>query len=264
MTDLHAHILPNLDDGPATMEESLAMVRKGWEEGIDTICATPHLMEEPSQEAVDRFTHSFQSFQEQISSHGPPVNLALGSEVYFQTGLEKILGFPGLTLNGTGKYLLIELPMQEIPRGAEQIIFSLVMAGMIPILAHPERNFSVLKDEALLEPIVRAGALIQVNAGSLEGQFGRQVKKTTLSLLKKGLVQLIGSDAHSAASRPVRLTGAVENAAQVVGQEMAQLMVTDYPQRILAGQPLPSNRPLPSEASRRTLLGKVWRGMTRK
>jgi protein-tyrosine phosphatase len=188
----------------------------------------------------------------------------LGSEVYFQSGLEKILDFPRLTLNGMGKYLLIELPMQEIPPGAERVIFNLIMAGIIPIVAHPERNFSVLKNEANLQPIIRAGALIQVNAGSLEGQFGRGPKRTALSLLGKGLVQLIGSDAHNATNRPVELAGAVENAARVVGQEKARLMVTAYPERILAGEPLPPDHPLPAEPSRDNLLHKVWRGITGK
>jgi protein-tyrosine phosphatase len=178
--------------------------------------------------------------------------------------MEKILAFPRLTLNGTGKYLLLEFPMQGIPPGAEKIIFGLVMGGVIPIVAHPERNFSVLKDETVLQPIIRMGTLIQVNAGSLEGQFGRQVKKTALSLLKRGLVQLVGSDAHNALDRSIELRGAVESAAQVVGSDIAQLLVTTNPERILAGEALSSHRPLPPEPPRDRFLHKVWRGMTGK
>lgn len=264
MIDLHTHILPGIDDGPSDMEESLAMVKMGCEAGIHTICATPHLMEEPSEEIVDRFVSSFQALKGRVSAHGLSINLLLGAEVYFQLGLEKILAFPRLTLNGTGKYLLLEFPMQGIPPGAENMIFDLVMGGVIPILAHPERNFSVLKDEAVLQPIVRMGALIQVNAGSLEGQFGRQVKKTALSLLKRGLVQLLGSDAHNALDRSIELKGAVECAAQVVGSDIAQLLVTANPERILAGEALSSHHPLPPEPPRGSFLHKVWRGMTGK
>jgi protein-tyrosine phosphatase len=264
MIDLHTHILPGIDDGPADMEESLAMVRMGWEAGIHTICATPHLMEAPSEEIVNRFASSFQALKERVSARGLPINLLLGAEVYFQPRMEKILGFPRLTLNGTGKYILLEFPMQGIPAGAESIIFDLIMGGGVPIVAHPERNLSVLKDEAVLQPIVRMGALIQVNAGSLEGQFGKQVKKTALSLLKKGLVQLVGSDAHNALDRAIQLRGAVESAAQVVGPDIAQLLVTANPERILAGEALPSYHPLPPESPRSGLLHKVWRGMTGK
>jgi len=264
MIDLHAHILPGIDDGAANMEEALAMVSMGWEAGIHTICATPHLMEVPSKEILDRFTNSFLALKERVSAHESSINLVLGSEVYFQPRMEKVLAFPRLTLNGTGKYLLLEFPMQGIPAGAEKIVFDLVMRGVIPIVAHPERNFSVLRNEAILQPIVRMGALIQVNASSLEGQFGKQVKKTALSLLRKGLVQIIGSDAHNAADRSVALRGAVQIAAQTVGQDIAQLLVTDNPEKILAGEALQSSLPLPPEPVRSGLLHKVWRGVTGK
>jgi len=264
MIDLHAHILPAVDDGSADIEESLAMVRMGWEEGIRTICATPHLLEAPNRELIDLFASSFQDLKERVLADGPPVNLVLGSEVYFQPEIERVLAFPRLTLNGTGKYLLMEFPMQGIPPGAEKIVFNLIMGGIIPIVAHPERNFSVLRNEAALEPIVHTGALIQMNAGSLEGQFGKQVKKTALSLLKKGLVHLIGSDAHNAADRPVSLRRAVESAAQAVGQEEAQLLVTANPERVLAGEPLLINRLLPPEPLGAGFLRKMWRGMVGK
>lgn len=264
MIDIHTHILPAVDDGAVNVEESLAMVRMGWEEGIHTICATPHLLEAPSQRRIDFFVSTFRGFKERVLADGPPVNLVLGSEVYFQPELEKTLAFPLLTLNGTGKYLLIEFPMGGFPPGVEKTIFNLVMSGVVPIVAHPERSLSVLRDETALEPIVRMGALVQVNAGSLEGQFGKQVKKTTISLLKKGLVHLIGSDAHNAVDRPVSLEAAVQGAAQVIGQEKARLLVTANPEKILAGEALPTDYLSPSAAQEGGFLRKVWQGITNK
>lgn len=264
MIDLHTHILPDVDDGPVGLEESMDMIRGGWEEGVRTICATPHLLETPNRERIDLFVSSFQNLKERVQADGPSINLILGSEIYFQPEMEKILAFPRLTLNGMGKYLLMEFPMQTIPPGAEKIIFNLVIGGIVPIVAHPERNFSVLRNEAILNPIVHSGALLQVNAGSLEGQFGKPVKKTALSLLRKGLVQIIGSDAHNAADRPVSLQKAVEIAAQVIGQEQARLLVTVNPQKILAGEPLLTNR-LPSpQPPENGFLHKVWRDITGK
>jgi protein-tyrosine phosphatase len=264
MIDIHAHILPNVDDGPIDLEESLEMVRAGWEEGIRAIIATPHLLTAPTQELTDRFAEAFRILEERISSDGPPVNLLLGSEVYLQPEMGKIQDFPSLTLNGTGKYLLIEFPMQGIPEGAEQVIFDLIMAGVIPIVAHPERNLSVLRDESVLESMVWAGALCQANAGSLEGEFGRQVKRTALSLLKREMIHFIGSDAHDAADRPVSLRKAVESAAEVIGQERALALVTANPAKVLMGYPLPTRDLLPTKPQERGLLRKVWRGVTGK
>lgn len=264
MIDIHAHILPDVDDGPIDLEESLEMARAGWSEGIRTIIATPHLMTMPSQELVDRFAEVFGSLQERISADGPPVHLLLGSEIYFQPEMDKVKDFPGLTLNGTGKHLLMEFPMQGIPEGAEQVLTNLIMGGLIPIVAHPERNLSVLRDESILESIVRGGALIQVNAGSIEGEFGKQVKKTALSLLKREMVHFIGSDAHDAANRPVSLRKAVESAAEVIGREKALDLVTRNPAKILMGYPLPTRGLLPTQSQESGLLRKVWRGVTGK
>lgn len=264
MIDLHAHLLPAVDDGPGDIEESLAMVRMGWEEGIGTICVTPHLFGVPNQELIDRLVTSFGSFKDRVLADGPPVKLVLGCEVYFQPEIEKVLAFPCLTLNGTGKYLLMEFPMQGIPPGAEKMNFHLITRGIVPIVAHPERSLSVLRNESALYPFIRSGALIQVNAGSLEGKFGKGVKKTALSLLKRRFVHLIGSDAHNSADRPVSLRRAVEIAAQVIGHEQAQLLVTVNPEIILEGKPLPTKRLLPSERGETGLLGKVWREITGK
>lgn len=264
MIDLHAHILPEVDDGPVDLEESLDMIRMGWEDGIHTICATPHLLGNPDQEHLDLFENSFRLLQERVAAEDIPVHLTLGSEVYFQPQVETVLSFPRLSLNGTGKYLLIEFPMQGIPPKADKIIFKLVMGGIVPIIAHPERNLSVLRNEAVLEPFIHSGALLQVNAGSLEGRFGKAVRKTALSLLKKGFVQLIGSDAHNATDRPVRLTAAVENAAEVIGSHRAKLLVTDNPEKILAGEPPWADTTAPLVREESGLLQKVWRGITGK
>jgi protein-tyrosine phosphatase len=262
MIDLHAHILPGVDDGPADAEESLDMIRMAAADGIHTVCATPHLLERPTRQRVELFTQRLFQLQEQIQAKGFGVQLVLGAEVYFQTDIEQVLDYPALSINGTGRYLLIEFPMQGIPQGAENVIFNLVMSGLVPIVAHPERNLSVLKDEDALEPFVHSGALLQVNAGSLEGHFGRRVKKCAHSLLRKGLVHLIGSDAHDAVNRPIRLRPAVEIASGIIGQEAAQALVSRHPRCILSGQPLPVSGPADSGNLQRNLLKKIWRGIS--
>lgn len=264
MIDLHAHILPDVDDGPLDLEESLDMIRAGYREGIDTVCATPHLLERPGQGRIDLFVQRLEQLKDGIKAEGLPVNVLLGAEVYFQPDMERVLDYPLLTINGTGKYLLTEFPMQSIPQGADRVIFNLIMSGTIPIVAHPERNLSVLKDESVLEPFVHSGALLQINASSLDGRFGKGVKKCALSLLKKGLVQLIGSDAHNASDRPVSLQSAVETASQVIGEGQAQDLVTRHPHRILSGEPLPFRTLQSSEELERPLLRKIWKGLTSK
>jgi len=264
MIDLHAHILPAVDDGPADLEESLDMIREAAEDGIGTICATPHLLEKPSLRQLKLFEERFSELVQAIEKERLPVRLVLGAEVYFQPDMEPMPEHIALTINGTGRYLLYEFPMQGIPHGAEQIIFRLVINGTIPILAHPERNLSVLSDETVLEPLLHSGTLLQINAGSLEGRFGRRVKKCALSLLKKGMVHFIGSDAHNAVDRPVRLSSAVSLAAESIGSQAARALVNAHPRCVLEGKPLPEPAlSMPREESE-SLLGKIWRGFTGK
>jgi protein-tyrosine phosphatase len=246
------------------MEEALDMIRAGAQDGIDTICATPHLLEKPTRQRIQFFQERFSSLADEVRAMKLPVRLVLGAEIYFQPDMEPMLDYPALTVNGTGRYLLCEFPMQSIPPNADQTIFHLVMNGTIPILAHPERNLSVLKDETVLEPMLRCGALLQINAGSLEGQFGRRVKKSALSLLSKGMVHFIGSDAHSAVKRPVRLSSAVEIAAQTIGPQGAHVLVDDHPRYALMGEPLPSPMLSISRNEPESLFGKIWKGFTGK
>ena len=262
MIDLHAHILPDVDDGPVDVEESLDMIRMGYEDGVDTICATPHLMEKPGPARIEMFRERFELLRERVQTAGLSVDLVLGAEIYFQQDMEIVRNYPLLSLNGTGKYLLMEFPMQSIPPGADKTVFNLVMSGIIPIVAHPERNQSVLKDDGILDALVRAGALLQINANSLEGRFGKTVKKCAASLLKKGLVHLIGSDAHNATDRLIRLRAGVECASQIIGRQQAELLVSDHPRRILSGDPLPSECLSPTITAGRGLLQKVWRDIT--
>jgi len=264
MIDLHAHILPEVDDGPADLEESLEMLREAAEDGIETVCATPHLMEMPSRRQAGLFRERYCELTGAVEAEGLPIRLVLGAEIYFQPGMERLTGHPDLTINGTGRYLLYEFPMQGIPPGADEILFRLVMNGLIPILAHPERNLSVLGDENVLEPLLHAGTLLQINAGSLEGLFGRRVKKCALSLLKKGRAHFIGSDAHNAIDRPVRLSPAVSIAAEVIGPQAAQALVDDHPRCVLDGQPLPEPALSIPRGGSDSLLGKIWRGFTGK
>ena len=124
MIDLHAHILPDVDDGPVDFDESLDMVREAWSEGIDTILATPHVLKKSGQEVIDLFTDRLERLRERILAEDLPVTVLLGSEIYFQPDMGYVRDHPLLTINGTGRYFLMEFPMHNIPAGADKIIFN--------------------------------------------------------------------------------------------------------------------------------------------
>jgi len=258
MIDLHSHILPGLDDGAKTLQESIEMGLIGFKDGIRTVVATPHTLNgvyqndrstilakvEELNKAIKKFGVRSSEFgvQETSSAFRIPqsaINLKVlpGADVYFSAELlTQIEEGKALTIGDLGKYLLLEFPVQGIPYGVEEVLFQLMVKGITPIISHPERNLEIAFKTQRYFEMIRMGCLGQVTAMSLTGEFGGDVKRVAEKLLKARLVQIIASDAHSKNSRPPILSSAVQAAARIVGEEVARKMVTEYPQAVLDGQ----------------------------
>lgn len=235
--DLHTHILPSLDDGPAILDESLAMGRIALADGITCLTATPHdtgmALGYPDQVKA-RVAEVRAAFQEE----GMELRLVVGSELYSVPDLAvRLRSGQALTLGGS-RYILLEFPLTDFPIYADQLVFEIQTAGFTPILAHPARNAAIQDDPNQLYDLVERGVLAQVTSGSLTGVFGSQVQASAKVLVEHRLVHLIASDAHDADHRAPQLSEAVEVAAGILGQEAARAMVTTRPQAILSDQPL--------------------------
>lgn len=240
MIDLHTHILPDLDDGPSTLEESLDLAAAAWESGTKTIVATPHILNRLSLANNSQISQRYRSFKEVIAEKIPGLTVLLGTEIYFQPNLANFVSYDAGTLNGTRKYLLVEFPLGDIPKMYDRELLSLAKMGIVPVIAHPERNAVILDKPAIAGKIVKMGALLQINSGSLTGMFGRTVRKLAQYLLKMGWVHIIASDMHSF-NRGPELTPAVDAAAEVIGSAAARRLVTWNARIILDGLPWSEN-----------------------
>ncbi len=237
MIDLHCHILPGVDDGPESQDESLSMARKAVEDGIYTIVATPHTLNGIYINPVKEVTSRVAALQEALSKNHIKLQLYAGADVYLCPNmLERIESGDAGTINDSRKYILLELPSQIVPPGVKDEIFSLKLNGITPIISHPERNSAIQHDTDILYELIRMGALSQVTAMSITGDFGEMALQCSERLLKHRLVHIIASDAHSSDSRPPILSQAVEAAAEIMGNyEEAEHMVTEVPATILSG-----------------------------
>jgi protein-tyrosine phosphatase len=252
MIDLHAHILPAVDDGPVNMEEALAMARLAAADGIRTMVATPHSGDwQPALSATSLRSRVVQ-LQAVLDREAVALTVVMGMEVYLDpdTAWRAVQG-SALCLGET-KYLLVELPLHEYPSYTEQALFELQARGFRPILAHPERNAVLAREPARLVPLVERGILAQVTAGSLAGRFGRHVLAAAELLLEHRLVHVIASDAHGFGARSPVMSVGVAAAAALVGAERARAMVTTIPAAILAGQEIGAEPPLPLTTRRRS------------
>ena len=202
MLDMHAHILPGLDDGPDTIEESIELIEMAIAEGITDIIATPHAYSPRYNVSKEQVLEKIILLNNEVKKRELSINLHAGQEIRIQDFVpEKLKSGEALTLAGS-KYVLLELPSSGIPAYTVQIIQSILCMGKVPIIAHPERNRAIAEKPSRLSRLVYHGALAQVTAGSLGGHFGKGVQKLSLQLIEANLIHAYGSDVHNATTRP--------------------------------------------------------------
>ncbi|ALV21546.1 tyrosine-protein phosphatase [Carnobacterium antarcticum] len=211
MIDLHCHILPGIDDGAKTMDDSLAMAHAAVAEGITHILATPHYKNGRwDNEKID-ILRDVENLQNELNNRDIPLTVFPGQEVRIIGELiEDIQRNKIQFIDETNQYLLIEFPTATIPAFTDSLFFSLQTKGITPIIVHPERNHAILNDSNKLLTLIEKGALAQLTAGSYVGTFGKKTQKLSKQLIEAGLVHFIASDAHNVQSRTFHLKEAYE------------------------------------------------------
>ncbi|MBI2165365.1 MAG: hypothetical protein HYU29_03045 [Chloroflexi bacterium] len=246
MLDLHCHILPGLDDGPKTLEESLAMARLAAQEGTQVLVATPHNRDVWEHASIEKALSLIQTLNAALVQSGVNIHILPGMENHLEPDLPlKAQEEQALSFNG-GRYILVELPFFQYPPYVDQVLFQLQVKGFIPVIAHPERCEPIQRKPRLLVELVERGMLSQITAGSLLGSFGSPVARFSQLLLSQGLVHLMASDAHSSKGHRVPLLKeAVAKAARIIGQERALALVNDTPAAIVGNKSIRTERPGP-------------------
>jgi protein-tyrosine phosphatase len=234
--DLHSHVLPGVDDGCATLEESLELLRAAAADGIRALAATPHVRSDypTAPETMERLVREV---GEAAAAAGIGVEVLRGGELAFdrleELTLDEVRRFG---LGGNPDVVLLEFPYFSWPPGLEQRLFRLQAAGITPVLAHPERNAEVQAAPERLEEAVSQGVLVQVTAASLEGRLGASSQRAAQALLDRGLAHLLASDAHTPAVRRIGLAGAAAAAGDGV---LARWLTEDVPGAIVGRRPVP-------------------------
>jgi protein-tyrosine phosphatase len=237
MIDTHLHILPGVDDGPETVEESVALARALVQEGVHTAIATPHYNDLYPQHSALEVTERVNELQQVLDQQGISLRLFSGHEALITPRLGEDIQTGRLsTLNGS-RYLLLELWNQGWLPQTEQVIFELRAIGITPILAHPERYRFFQKEPERLESLLQQGVLIQITASSLVGMQGRTAQRTAEMLLKRGLVHCIASDAHCLRKRPPTIVKSLCQVVQMIGQVKTRQLIEDRPRMIVNDVP---------------------------
>ena len=240
--DIHAHVLPGIDDGPPDLAESLAMARAAAGAGTATLAATPHLHSDFPGVHVEELGERCAQLRTELERERIALTLISGAEVSLTWALDASAEqLVAASYCQQGRDLLIETPFSQAV-GIDRFLHQLRAKGYRITLAHPERNSRFQRDPSPLQELVEHGVLLQVNADSLLGPGGgRTTKRAARELLTRGLAHVIASDGHRGTGwRPVtRLAEAIDAAAELVGPERAAWMAQAVPAAILAGTELP-------------------------
>jgi protein-tyrosine phosphatase len=258
MLDIHTHILPGLDDGAPDLETALDMARIAVADGITAVAATPHFLEGSMENHRELIRQRVIEFQQALDKAGIPLQVLPGAEVYISPETPELLQKGQLmTINDRGRHLLIEFPLQSIPSFAEEVIFKIMVQGITPIIAHPERNVELSKQPERMLALAAKGCLLQINSGSLTGSYGQQVRKTAQLLVQSDLVHLIGSDAHSAGGRSPRLREALGVAGRIKKGKPEEIQ--GCAKQVLAGESVTPDVPVEMKELERGLWGRTKR-----
>lgn len=197
MYDVHSHILYDVDDGSVCIDESVQMAEQAAANGIEAIIATPHYIEGLYVSDYQNNLSKLYRLSQEIERAGIEIDIYLGNEVLITPDLTKLIKSGKVAALNNSRYVLIELPFSDIPSYTEKVLFNLEMDGYIAVLAHPERNEYIINDLNILYRFIKQGALVQINIPSIEGVYGKWVKKTALLMIKHNLVHFLGTDTHT-------------------------------------------------------------------
>jgi len=245
MVDIHCHILPGLDDGAPSLEIAREMAKMAIADGVTHIIGTPHANQ----------THRF--LPELVKQRRDEIQALFAGRLVFGTGCDFHLSFENIqeiredptrfTLNQK-PYLLVEFADFSIPPSLDQVLHEMQLAGLHPVITHPERNPLIRTQPSRLFRWLQQGCYVQVTASSLLGKFGTAAQEAAERWLDAGAIHFLASDAHNLTTRPLRLKETFDWVAETRGEDVARALLEENPLAAFEGRPLPYVPELDEEA----------------
>lgn len=237
MIDIHCHLIPGIDDGAKTMDEALTLVRLAVDDGVSRIVVTPHLHLGRFDNTLPVIQSAFKELKTEVTKAAIDVQLAYAAEIRLDSEILTLVANNQLPLYGRfgdQRFMLLEFPHSHIPAGSDVLIKHLKKHNITPVIAHPERNRDLLKAPHKIKPFVRLGCWFQVTASSITGHFGEDCQTLALSYIEQNIIQIVASDAHNVKRRPPLLSQAKAKVSALFGEEKAQKLFYDNPDKITA------------------------------
>jgi len=229
MIDIHCHLIYGVDDGPASIKESMRMVLEAERLGIRTIIATPHY----NKGIYDSYNvkNHFRDIKSRI--YGCGIELLLGYEVFVDSMIPDCIENPKKFCLGGSNYLLFELPFDIMLKNIDEKLLQLHLNDIIPVIAHPERNRYFIRYFDRFVDLIESGLMVQVDAASIAGVYGRDVQEFTKKIIKKNLVDFVASDAHCSNDYIDWYAKSYKNVHKWAGAECANRLFSENPKKLI-------------------------------
>lgn len=249
MIDIHCHVLHGIDDGPIDLEISLQLCNMAYKEGIRKIIATPHYIN--GEICSYDMKGKIAILNSELRKKNIGIEVFPGNEAFIDFDLvDKLVSGECLTLNNS-RYMLLELPMLEVPRFTADVIFEIQLKGYVPIIAHPERNRVIREMPEIIYKLVKDGCLVQVNSTSLVGASGERLQNTAKQLIKHNLVHFVATDAHSIGMRRPVMAGVKHMLLELCGSQVADRILGMHPNAVMTDGEIDVGEPMPFEKMHR-------------
>ncbi len=237
MYDLHSHLLPGIDDGAPDYETSLAMARAYVDQGVRCVACTPHILPGLYHNTGPQIKEAVAALQQRLNEDGVPLQLVAGADNHIIPDFVAGLKQGRLLTIGETSYVLVEPPHHVAPARLEDLFFSILVGGYIPILTHPERLTWIESKYDVMTRLAAKGVWMQITSGSITGRFGRRPRYWGHRMMAEGLVHILATDTHNMTSRPPDLAKGFREAERLVGAAEAEHLVVTRPLGILSNKP---------------------------
>ena len=229
MIDFHSHILPGIDDGSRSIEQTIRMLKEAKEAGFTKIISTSHYMEGYYESDETERIELLNEVQKNISG----IELYLGNEIYITNNMIDLIQNKQASTINNSKYVLFEFPLSAKSMNDKEVVYRLIENGFVPVIAHPERYSYVQDNPEYIEELAEMGALFQANYGSIIGMYGKKAEKTLKKLLKNDLIRFFGTDSHRIDQVYTKMPKILKKLHKVLSDEEIEEFTVIKPQKVL-------------------------------
>lgn len=243
MIDFHSHIIPNVDDGSKSVEETFSLIKEAKQAGFEAIISTSHYIENSYESNVSEREVWINALQEGLNKENINLKLYLGNEIYFTENIIHLLEEGKATSINNSSYVLFEFPLNTKPMNIYDVIYDMIGYKIVPVLAHPERYAFVQKEPELIYDLIQSGVLMQANYTSILGRYGEKAQLIVRKFYENNMIHFLGSDVHKPGTIYPHIPDALNEIKAIVGDKKIEELTTINPKLALENKKIDIDEP---------------------